>query len=381
MAHVSDSRLKDPRALADDPGVFTSVCHVRATRRGFLKSAAAAFAAAPAASLAASLATTDPAPARTAARKVVVGGHPWVYAARQPGYDPTPVLDQIFADMSWAGLDGVELMHQVLLHPDAIERVGALKEKYKLPVIGTSFGGDMWNRAEHGAILEQAEQVIKPLHKLGGRTFGTSVGRAPQPKTPEQFDAQAECLKKIIAMCQRNGIQLNLHNHTYEVEDNLYDLKGTLARVPNAKLGPDLNWLVRGGVDPVEFIRRFGDRIVFLHLRDQKADGKWSEAMGEGNMDYLAIGRALHEVKFSGDAVIELAHEKDFTPSRPLRESLKMSREFVRKTLGYCVVGAQNAAPRRRERSTTHRQYRSILLRQRRISAGRLFRRRSTESR
>jgi sugar phosphate isomerase/epimerase len=96
-----------------------------------------------------------------------------------------------------------------------------------------------------------------------------------------------------------------------------------------------LNWLIRGGVDPVELIREYGDRIVFLHLRDQKADGTWSEAMGEGSTDFVAIGKALHDVHFAGHAVIELAHESSFRPTRPIRESLKMSREFVRQTLGY----------------------------------------------
>ena len=142
-------------------------------------------------------------------------------------------------------------------------------------------------------------------------------------------------LHKIIALCQANGVVLNLHNHTYEIVDDLHDLKGTLSRIPDVKLGPDLNWLVRGDVDPVKFIRQYSKQIVFLHLRDQKADGRWSEAMGEGDMDYQAIGKALHEVGFRGDAVIELAHEVNFTPTRPLRESLKISREFVRQLLGY----------------------------------------------
>ena len=61
----------------------------------------------------------------------------------------------------------------------------------------------------------------------------------------------------------------------------------------------------------------------------------WSEAMGEGCTDFLAIGKALHEVHFSGVAVIELAHEGGFKPTRPLRESLIISRGFVRQTLGY----------------------------------------------
>jgi len=288
-----------------------------------------------AASLAAGWAAGEAARAgeKTAKKRVVVGAHPWVYAATQPKYDIYPILDRIFADMSYAGMDGIELMHTALRPDDAVERIAGLSKKHRLPVIGSSFGGDMWNRAKHTEILADAELVISRLAKLGGYTLGTSVGATGKIKTPDQLDAQAELLRRIIAFGKQHGVLLNLHNHTYEVENNLHDLKGTLARIPDVKLGPDLNWLVRAKVDPVWFIRRYGDRIVFLHLRDQKADGKWSEAMGEGCTDYAAIGKALHAIGFCGPAVIELAH--DTKPTRPLRESLKTSRQFVRKTMGY----------------------------------------------
>lgn len=271
--------------------------------------------------------------------KVKVGAHPWVYAATQPKNDITPVLPQIFSDMQYAGLDGIELMHTALLPDDAVARIGELSQKHQLPVIGSSFGGAMWDRSQHGAVLQDAETVIPRLAQLGGRTLGTSVGaiRWNQKirKTPEQLDAQAELLRKLMTLCEKNGVVLNLHNHTYEVENQLHDLKGTLTRIPDAKLGPDLNWLARGGVDPLQFLRQYGRQIVFLHLRDQHQDGRWSEALGEGAMDYAAIAKALREINFQGDAIIELAHESDFKPTRPLRESLKMSREFVRRVLGY----------------------------------------------
>jgi len=269
------------------------------------------------------------------AGNVVVGAHPWVYAATQPQYDIYPILDRIFADMSHAGLDGIELMHTALRPDGAVEHLRELSETHSLPVIGTSFGGAMWDRGQHKAIAEDAELVVPRLARVGGRTLGTSVGAAPARKTRDQLDAQADLLRELIALCDAHGVVLNLHNHTYEVKDNLHDLRGTLERIPGIQLGPDLNWLVRGGVDPVEFIRRHGEQIVFLHLRDQKADGTWSEAMGEGDMDYVAIGHVLREIDFAGDAVIELAHEARFERTRPLRESLRLSREFVRQTLGY----------------------------------------------
>jgi sugar phosphate isomerase/epimerase len=272
---------------------------------------------------------------QAATKRVLVGAHPWVYAATQPKTEIFPILDRIFADMAYAGMDGIELMHNALLHDDAVPTISGLIEKHHLPVLGTSYGATMWDRAQHKAILAEARVLIPRLGQLGGKTLGTSVGGTPTPKTPEQLDAQAEVIKALMKIAADHGVVLNLHNHTYEVEHNLHDLKGTLARVPDVKLGPDLNWLLRGGVDPPTFIRQYGDRIVFLHLRDQKADGKWSEAMGEGDMDYHAIGKALDDIHFHGHAMIELAHEGGFKLTRPLRDSLKMSREYVRQTLGF----------------------------------------------
>lgn len=267
--------------------------------------------------------------------KVTVGGHPWVYAATQPKYDITPILPQIFADMEYAGMDGIELMHTALRCDSAVSQIEALAKKHHLSVIGSSWGGAMWDRTKRGEVLADAELVIRRLAQLGGRTLGISVGNAPRRKTDEQLDAQAEALRAILAIGKTHGVVPNLHNHTYEVVDGMHDLKGTLARVPGVALGPDLNWLVRGGVDPVEFLKTYGKQVVFLHLRDQKADGRWSEALGEGGMDYGAIASALRAIPFRGDAVIELAHERDFRPTRPLRESFRISRQFVGTVLGF----------------------------------------------
>ncbi len=314
MSHTSDRNHYDPHLLP---------------RRKFLGAAAGLVASA---GLARGLVAAEGA---KAAAKVVVGAHPWVYAATQPGYDITPVLPSIFADMQYAGLDGIELMHTALRPDDAVARIGDLSAKHHLPVIGTSFGGQMWDRNQHPQVLDDAEKIVPRLAKLGGRTLGTSVGAAPAKKTPDELDAQAEVLRKLIALCDAHGVVLNLHNHTYEVVDGLHDLKGTLERIAGVKLGPDLNWLVRGGVDPAAFLREYGPQIVFLHLRDQGADGRWSEALGEGSMDYAAIAESLRAIEFQGDAVIELAHEGDFKPTRPLRDSLKLSRAFVRRVLGF----------------------------------------------
>jgi sugar phosphate isomerase/epimerase len=114
----------------------------------------------------------------------------------------------------------------------------------------------------------------------------------------------------------------------------MHDLGGTLKRIPDVKLGPDLNWLLRAGLDPVEFLETYKEQICFLHLRDQYADGRWSEALGEGDVDFREIGNTLDHIGFAGDAIIELAFENDFEPTRPIRETLKKSREYLKLTTG-----------------------------------------------
>ncbi len=266
---------------------------------------------------------------------VTVGAHPWVYAAGRPGHDITGILDDIFADMAHAGLEGIELMHTALGDDGCVERISGLSERHGLAVIGSSWGGPLWDRARHADTLADAEAVLRRLAAVGGRTLGVTLAPTGRKKTADQLDAQADALDELMARCDAHGVTANLHNHTWEVADDLHELRGMIDRVPQARLGPDLNWLLRAGVDPAWFLREFAGRVVFLHLRDQHADGRWTEALGEGDTDFAAIADALADIHFAGPAVIELAHEPDFTPTRPLRESLAISRRFLRHALGH----------------------------------------------
>ncbi len=269
------------------------------------------------------------------AERIPVGAHPWVYAAPRPQNDITGVLDEIFADFSAAGMEFIELMHTALLPGDAVERIGALSERHRLPVLGASYSAPMFRREEHARILDEAGLVAERLQKLSARTLGATVGSANRRKTTEELDAQAEVLRRMTGIFSQRGITINLHNHSYEVAEQEYDLAGTLQRVPDSKLGPDIDWLINAGVDPIDFLRRHRSRIVYAHLRDRDAKGVWTEALGEGVVDFAGVARTLREIGFSGQLAIELAHPRGFQLTRPLRESLRISREHVRRVMGF----------------------------------------------
>jgi sugar phosphate isomerase/epimerase len=267
-------------------------------------------------------------------KAVDVSGHLWQYAsAYRPSHDCTPILDQVFSDFKYAGLEGVELMDINLKHTDAVENLSRLIKEYDVPVTGTSFEAAMWDRKQYSQIVENVELVTSRLNQIGGKNFGISVGYKRDKKTEEELDAQADILEKVLKICKKNNILPNLHNHTYEVADNMYDLKGTLARVQDIKLGPDLAHLFRAGIDPVEFINTYGKKIQYLHLRDHKADKSLTEAIGDGVIDFPAIAHALKDVGFNGSAAIELSFLG--TPVRPLKENWKLSREYVKRVFGW----------------------------------------------
>jgi sugar phosphate isomerase/epimerase len=91
----------------------------------------------------------------------------------------------------------------------------------------------------------------------------------------------------------------------------MFELKEKVKRIPDIRLGPNLDSLLRAKVNPITFLKEFKDNIVFFHLRDELSNGKWSESIGEGVVDFKQIGDTLETIKFKGEIIIELAHEDD----------------------------------------------------------------------
>ena len=263
-----------------------------------------------------------------------VCAHPWAYAASQPQYNITPILRGMFADFSAAGFDAVELMGNVLTSGEATRTVADLAAEFSLPVIGCSFGGAMSDPAQHDTILAEAERTLDALHELGAQTFGVSTGGAPGgQKTDDELDIQCRLLRRLMDMAADRGVLLNLHNHTYEALWGEHEINGNIQRLPDVKLGPDLNWLRRAGVCPTDFLRRHAGRIAFMHLRDQQGEC-WVEALGDGDEDCLAIGAVLDETGFSGPVAIELAHEAGTDFTRTMGENFAVSCRNLRVAWG-----------------------------------------------
>lgn len=91
------------------------------------------------------------------------------------------------------------------------------------------------------------------------------------------------------------------------------DTPDTLAKLfddvdsPNFGVNFDPCYLTLIDVDPVDFAKRFQERIVHAHLKDHKGKyPKWDHLLpGKGEMDYARVFRGLADVDFGASASVE----------------------------------------------------------------------------
>jgi sugar phosphate isomerase/epimerase len=114
-------------------------------------------------------------------------------------------------------------------------------------------------------------------------------------RTIDGYRKAAASMNKIAAECQKRGMELAYHNHSFEFDkldggqtgfDILYN--NSDPKLVKAEL--DVYWLKHGGQDPVAIINRFGPRTLILHLKDMAAGPERKFApVGEGILDFNAI--------------------------------------------------------------------------------------------
>jgi inosose dehydratase len=95
----------------------------------------------------------------------------------------------------------------------------------------------------------------------------------------------------------------------------------------------DVDWLKRGGQDPMTLLKASGSRLASLHLRNAQK-GVWTESLGDGDVDYTQVAAHLKQTGYAGYLVVELAYEKATELTRSLEEDLRLSRVYAEKTFG-----------------------------------------------
>ncbi|SHK26966.1 hexulose-6-phosphate isomerase [Rubritalea squalenifaciens DSM 18772] len=239
------------------------------------------------------------------------------------GFGKNP--DEKFKGIQELGYDGMELNS-----PGGLDKKACLaaSQKYNFPIHGV-VDSTHWRVQLSSESEETREKALKDLitaiddSALVGGNAVLVVPAVVNNKTTHQqaWERSIEVLHKAIPHAAINGQRILIEN----VWNNfLYDPKGGnnqtaeklvkyLDEINSPWVGSyfDIGNIQKFG-KPADWIRALGSRIVKLDVKDWGVKGGFTK-IGEGDVDWLDVRRALTEINYSGWATAEVrGGDKDY---------------------------------------------------------------------
>jgi sugar phosphate isomerase/epimerase len=163
------------------------------------------------------------------------------------------------------------------------------------------------------------------------RVFAPFLAEQDRPDTADGWAALGKRLSVAGHKYADQGVSFGWHNHEFEFEalaDGTIPMDVLLDAAPDIQWEADLAWVVRGGRDPIEYIKRYADRLSAIHVKDIAADGEnldqdgWAD-LGAGTLDWAELLNACRDV--SRDLIYVLEHDK---PSDPVAYATRSAASF-----------------------------------------------------
>lgn len=200
----------------------------------------------------------------------------------------------------------------------------------------------VWGDGEPEAVRQRAIEEMKNTARAA-KKFGVSVVNGftgssiwhllySFPPTPPEdidagFDLLADLWNPILDVFQECGVRYALEVHPTEIAFDLYSAERALDALDRREefgFNFDPSHLIWQGVDPVEFIRYFPDRMYHVHVKDASVtlNGRtgilashlnfgdarrgWDfRSPGRGMVKFEEVIRALNAVNYAGPLSIE----------------------------------------------------------------------------
>ena len=255
-----------------------------------------------------------------------VVGHPvGVTSVKDLFYLANGATEPALRDVAAAGYAGVELFDGNLI--DYEDRPGDLRQLLEangLQLVAVYSGAnfifaeileeELWRirRAAALAAKLDAEQLV-----VGGgaqRSTGTSDG---------DYSRLADALDRVAGIAEEHGLRASYHPHLSTIVETPEQLECVMSS-SRIDFCPDTAHLAVGGGDPAELIRRYADRISYVHLKDFSVDPFAFLPLGQGELDLAAILAELADAGYDGWITVEL-DAYDGAPG----EAARASREHL----------------------------------------------------
>lgn len=256
----------------------------------------------------------------------------WQERYREEGKDMS--YANIFRDLALAGYDAVE----ATADPETV----ALARACNLTISASYIGLPLHEAFAPGALEDKVLPTAILLAEAGGSDLLVNADpkggwHASLPKDEEDSKRQGENLTRIATRLAPYGLNVCMHNHAADPHNANADLR-SVVRHAGTEVGlcVDTGWALVSGCDPLDWVRRYPERIHALHLRNQHGPVP-SEDLLEGDMDMAQFLRSLADLGYRGWLAMELWHPPATAPQRSMLEDARRSVNFVRQCMAELI--------------------------------------------
>jgi inosose dehydratase len=266
-------------------------------------------------------------------------------------------LETCLKDAAEIGYEGVELGRKF---PREGEKLSPLLSGYGLRLVGGWHSGfltersvqEEWNAAaDHVRLLNECGSRILVYGECGLLTgsspWDEALSKRPHLKTIE-LPTYAKKLGEFAIRLKETGITLAYHYHLKMLVETGEEIDAFCESTRDeVGLLLDTGHAYAAGADYAEIIRKWGPRIVHIHLKDvrreileqaRKNDWSFNSAVrqgiftvpGDGDVDFSAIGEFVRTSGYDGWAVVEAEQDPAKAPPRPYTEK---AYHYVRKLI------------------------------------------------
>lgn len=209
-----------------------------------------------------------------------------------PGWGRRLPPARVLAEMAALGLRATELGAPGFLPDDPVELRERLDE-HGIELVG-AFVPLVLHEAAAEAAKATAETVARRLAATGADVLVVAVvtDEAWSPRLELDDDAWRRVgarLDEISDVVGAIGLTLALHPHAGTLVETAADVERAI-EVTGVGWCLDSGHLLIGGVDPSDFVRRHGDRIVHAHLKD--VDATLAARVRDGELSLLQATQA-----------------------------------------------------------------------------------------
>jgi inosose dehydratase len=251
-----------------------------------------------------------------------VVGHPvGVTSVKDLFYLANGATEPALRDVAAAGYGGVELFDGNLIeYEDRPDDLRQLLAEVGLQLVAAYSGANFI----FGEILDEELWRIRRVAALAAELDAEQlvVGGGAQRSTgasDDDYSRLAAALDRVAEIAKDHGLCASYHPHLSTIVETPEQVERVMSR-SRIDFCPDTAHLAAAGGDPAELVRRYADRISYVHLKDFTAEPFAFLPLGQGELDFAAILAELAETGYDGWITVEL-DEYEGAPADAARAS------------------------------------------------------------